>query len=371
MNRKSQKVWLAAAASLVACTSLLSAADDAQMRNLENRVSALEHRKSANGMINPNGRPQVKDGCDLFVTADFLYWKAVEDNLIYVLENEHGVSFANDSDVRDPHGDWNCGFRIGVGYNTPHDGWDLYANWTRIHNHGHGEEHADEGGTLFPTWLNAYTNSSSNPTCTKAKADWKLRVNLIDLELGREFFTSKWLTLRPFMGLRSGWIHQKLDIDYDNATYVVVQSMQGDVDIDLKNNFWGLGPRGGLNTQWGLGGGWSIYGDMAVSALFGHFKFDEDQDFKNLLNVKKEQLDAERHKQSGKFILDLALGLRWDHMFDDDRFHLGVQAGYEVHWLPGQNQLFRFVDDTAQGSISTGYGDLTLQGWTLSARFDF
>jgi hypothetical protein len=59
------KMLALAATSLIALSNLSFAdGDTAQMRNLENRVSALEQRKGASGMINPQGRAQIKDGAD-------------------------------------------------------------------------------------------------------------------------------------------------------------------------------------------------------------------------------------------------------------------------------------------------------------------
>ena len=85
-----KKMWPAAAASLVAFTSLVNA-DDMQMRNLENRVAALEQKKGANGIINPAANPPTRDATGLFITADFLYWKAHESGLAYAFQSENNA----------------------------------------------------------------------------------------------------------------------------------------------------------------------------------------------------------------------------------------------------------------------------------------
>jgi len=36
--------------------------------------------------ITPSGRPQVKHGANLFITADYLLWKATEQNLNYAVD---------------------------------------------------------------------------------------------------------------------------------------------------------------------------------------------------------------------------------------------------------------------------------------------
>ncbi len=371
MQRNLKKMWPAAAASLVAFTSLSFAdSDNGQLRNLENRVTALEQRRGANGVINPPGRPQVRNGADLFIAADALYWIAHEDGLPLFVENKGQGLTANlhNADAKGLHWDWDWGFRVGVGYNMPHDGWDLGLTWMRVYGRAHEHQHAHSNDALSPSLTHpgatiGNLNVGRGPFM-KCHAHWKLQLNQIDLEIGREFFVSKWLTLRPHFGLRTDWIHQKLHVDYNHF-----QGISGEnYELDLRNHFWGLGVAAGLDTQWGLGSGWSIYGNATFAILYGFHELDrkdelEPTDF-NFVNMDQSY-------RVSRTVGDLQLGLRWDTMFDKDRFHFGIQAGWEHHVYFSQNQFPRFVDNIALGDFVANQGDLTFQGWTLSARFDF
>ncbi|MBS0605458.1 MAG: hypothetical protein KF898_00215 [Parachlamydiales bacterium] len=372
MKYNLKKMWPAAAASLVAFTNLSFAdADNAQMRNLENRVTALEQRRGANGVINPPGRPQVRNGADLFITADALYWIAHEDGLPLFVENEDQGFTTNlhKADAEGLHWDWDWGFRVGFGYNMPHDGWDLSLTWMRVYGKAHEHEHAHGDDALYPTLTHPGANLNGvnlgRGPYTKAKGHWKLQLNQIDLEMGREFFVSKWLTLRPHFGLRTDWIHQKLEVHYNRFEGVSGQ----DYEVEMKNHFWGLGIAAGLDTQWGLGGGWSIYGNAAFAVLYGFHELDREDELANGTEFK--WVDMDYSYRVSRAVGDLQLGLRWDTMFDKDRFHFGIQAGWEHHIYFSQNQFPRFVDDVAIGDFIANQGDLTFQGWTLSARFDF
>jgi hypothetical protein len=214
-----KKMGPAAALSLVAFTGVLNAADDAQMRNMENRISALEQKKGANGMINPPARPVVKDGVDLFITGEVLVWKAHQDDMAYAVELDATPVNNGFNEGRAKHwsGKWAAGFRLGLGYNMPHDGWDLNLMWTRFYtSHRASNDCGDCGcsdtGFFQPIFLpKDYSHTASTPTfATEAESKkWKLNLNMVDLEMGREFFVSKWLTLRPHVGLRGAWIHQR------------------------------------------------------------------------------------------------------------------------------------------------------------------
>ncbi len=363
------------AASLMSTSIAQADVSEAQMRNLENRVNALEQKKSASGMINPSGRPQVRDGLDLFVTADWLIWQAHENGLSYVIKDKSAPSNSlSNSSTKDLSYDWDFGFRVGLGYNLPHDGWDLAATWTWFHDHAHGRTDVGYTRNLLPTWAVNQTGLDPNTGALKSHAHWKLRLNMIDLDLGREFFVSKWMTLRPFVGLRTGWIHQKLDVDYKHLTEDGVLSATADkYETDMKNNYWGLGLHGGLNSQWGLGAGFSFYGNAAVSLLYGFFDLHHDEEIILLSGSHVDVVNNSQSMRVDRAISELALGLRWDTMFADDRCHFWLQAGWEHLMFFGQNQFQKFLGMNASslGAFVANQGDLTIQGWTISARLDF
>jgi len=347
------------AAVFAAATAAVHAdVSDAQVRNLENRVSALEQRKGATGMINPSARPEVKDGADVFFTGDLLIWQAHENGLGYVIKSK-GTAL-NNSSTKELHSKYSPGFRVGLGWNTPHDGWDLYANWTRLHTKARGSVNTGASSTLYPT-LEAPAYVAAAPNASHAHL--KLHLDMIDLELGREFFVSKWLTLRPFVGMRTAWIKQRLNTDYVGvaSTY----------NTNMKNNYWGVGVRPGLNTQWGLGCGFSLYGNTALSLLYGFFELDQDQYSVTTADVTSSNIANAHSLRVGRAIAEVQLGVRFERMLAKDHLHFSIQAGWENLMFFGQNQFDRFVSSAAPGVFVSNQGDLTLQGYTLSLRLDF
>jgi hypothetical protein len=352
-------------------TSAAAYADvsESQVRNLENRVSALEQRKSAGGMINPSGRPEVKDGANIFITGDFLYWQAHENGLSYVLKTQ-GSDIGNNAKTKEMHFQYDPGFRVGLGWNTPHDGWDLYANWTSFVTKAHGEETAGSK-TLTPIFGNrhqAFTFANYLPK--SAKAHWNLNLNLVDVELGREFFVSKWLTLRPFAGLRSAWINQRMHTEY-KGMQPTSSSFVSLVD-HMTSKYWGIGIRPGLNTQWGLGCGFSFYGNASLSLLYGYFHQKQHEYSKNTYTDLVDYVDLKHSNRVGRAFAETQLGIRWEHMFANDHGHFSIQAGWENLMFFGMNQFERlyFISNGVYDYVAN-QGDLTIQGYTLSIRFDF
>ncbi|MFI5335032.1 MAG: Lpg1974 family pore-forming outer membrane protein, partial [Chlamydiales bacterium] len=326
-----KKMGPAAALSLVAFTGVLNAAEDAQMRNLENRISALEQKKGASGMVNPPARPVVKDGVDIFFAGEVLVWRATQDDMAYAVELDQAqaVNGFNSGETQHWRGKWAAGFRLALGYNMKHDGWDLDLVWARFNSKGKLNETNECSNTVSnfnPVFLpKEYSNSTTTGVAAiEAEAKrWKLNLNLLDLELGREFFVSKWLTLRPHMGVRGAWVRQKMGVEYAGGNvatpYQTLLAGANSLDFEsMKNNFWGVGLRGGLDSNWGLGCGFSIYGKLALSAVWGKFKVSE------VANVQNENtgtsaavMNIQDRFSVMRPIADMALGLRYDTTFAD------------------------------------------------------
>ncbi len=369
-----RKLLALGASSLFTFTALVNADyDDAQLRNLENRVCCLEQTKGCYGMINPAARPVVECGADLFITGDFLYWQGQENGLGYVIKNFSSfngdlgsVGSLTNARVKNVSRHWNPGFRIGVGYNMPHDGWDMYLNWTRFYTSHESSQTVPFGGALIPTLINPLQLPHAG-VLTTASARQKLHLNVLDFELGREFFVSKYLTLRPFGGLRSAWLNQRYKVDYGYISAGILT----DVEPKFRNKFWGFGLRTGLDTQWGLGEGFSIYADGAISLLYGYFNVTGTQTTTTGSGVAVSNLSVKDNPRIGRAITDLAAGLRWEDLFSCDSFRLRIQAGWEQHMYFGQNQYLKFVDSFEQGFYTSNQGDITFQGWVLNAQIDF
>ena len=285
-----------------AMASLQANQTDAQIRNLENRVSALEQRKNANSMVNPSGRPQVRDGADLFINAEWLIWQAHENGLNYAVKTDSTLddtALLYGSTIKDLHFDWDSGVRVGLGYNLPHDGWDVVATWTWFENKATGSASPSTPKELLGTQTFPLGTDGNN-AFQSANSTLRLHLNFIDLELGREFFVSKWVTLRPFIGLRNAWVRQKQTTAYNTLVNPIFQTTQTGYLSKGSCNYWGLGPMTGLNTQWGLGCGLSLFGNGSVSLLNGFFDTTNYQTRQFPNNVHQDAVTNDHSNRIGR-----------------------------------------------------------------------
>jgi hypothetical protein len=335
--------------------------------------------------INPSAMPKIQNGMDwsVFLTAEALYWRAHEDNLEYGVEANRVIKISptqslqlGKTELQDLEFDFDWGFRAGLGFMLPHDGWDLYFNYTYFFadSHNKADKAQDANFALYPRWINPTivegpSGSANLANVNSIEADWNLHLNLIDGTIGRMFATSKWLSLRPFAGVRGLWIHEKYKITHEGGTFSpnFITSYREDA-VNMKNSSWGVGAIAGLDSEWSFAKNWSFYACFGLSVLYGHFNIDQEEVVANGDLTVVDLNHQGFHK--GRAITDVAFGLRWDRMFCDDRFHFGLQLGWEEHIFFDQNQFVRFSTPNVPGIFDRG-GNLTLQGATLSACFGF
>ncbi len=304
----------------------------------------------------------VKNSHDLWIEGDALLWVSSLDGLSYAVKSDRTTSLSH-AHVKEPDFDWDWGVRLGLGYKLPYDKWDIFINYTYVHAHAEGGV-SDEDGAVFPQWQAPF-GLTAPIYATHAKAHWNANVNIGDIELGRDCFVANWLSIRPFMGVRGLVIDQDYDVRYTGGTAVPA----GDRDkVSLDNDFWGVGIRLGFDSLWGLGAGWSLYGNGAASLLSGHFSIHEHE---RVEEAEVTRVNLSNHVDNVIVTAEMALGIQWDYLFSKDSYHFGFKFGWEFNVFFDQNQLVRFVGDTAPGLFVRNDGDLSFQGLTFGMRFDF
>jgi hypothetical protein len=310
-------------------------------------------------MFNPNS---VKNSNELWVNAEMLFWQSNLGSSSYGTTS-NSTTTISDGRVKNLHFDWEFGFRLGLGYKLPHDKWDLLVNYTYMHGNAHGHA-GGSGDVVFPNWATNFGTPTITPFyADTASAHWRMNLNMGDVELGRTCWAGKWLTIRPFVGIRGLVINQNFHVNYMGGTVA-----PGDTDqVRTDNDFWGVGLRMGANTLWGLGAGISIYGNGSFSLLSGEFDVNE---YERHQATDLTLMNVSRDIDSVVVTADLALGLQWDYMFSKDRYHFGLKFGWEFDMFFDQNQLFNFIGSNP-GAFQTFSDDLSFQGITLGMRFDF
>lgn len=331
-----------------------------------------------------SARPNI-DGHGWYMFGDFLWWHAQEggtdwayrvndSDLPGVLEyKNHRVNFG-----------WDPGFRVGIGWNMKHDEWDtnFYYTWfqtTRKSTIGISSDDALVQ-TTFPLIAPGVESAD-------ASNEWNIHFSMFDWELGRNYFVSPKLSLRPHMGIKGGWIHQNVKDEFqiipNGAEWPVATNMHN----YRKNNMWAVGPSAGVNTKWFFAShenhDFSLFGDFAGALMWGHFNGEDHVRFTHSVTLDDDDILSDLHVHGLDMnrsvpMLQAMFGWVWDTNFNKDRCHFSLRLAWEVQYWFSANQMANNTndieidsDDNAILDYNRTSEDLIFQGGTFGIRFDF
>jgi hypothetical protein len=332
--------------------------------------------------ITPKGGPCVQNSSNFYLTGDFIYWNATEENLEFAVTNvlsslvEDG-GFGPKGKIYQIDSNWAPGFKVGAGYDFCFDGWDIYAEYTWFHA-TKKESTAPLNSSLSLNdayWLlndpslfitNDVGITQYGIPGASASEKWHLAFNQIDLVLGRNFYISRRLLYRPFVGLKGMWSKQQLNVDFQGvilngapAPFLAFASMKNKIDS------WAIGMFTGLEGSWLFSRNFSLIGNLGFAGLWQHFKVSrfDTQFVPPALNRGFVNLGSQFNKFTP--VIEWMLGLRWEFWLNCDTYHLSFDAGWEAQNWFSQNKFIRVA-----GSPKCD-GDLAFQGLTFKTRFDF
>lgn len=309
-------------------------------------------------------------------TSEVLFLKPCEDGLAYGTQVNVDTNANPDrikARIKKPHFKWDIGFRLGLNYQFDCSCWGLGFYWTYFNTHTHSKHTLSRTDTSFfvPGYAAVQFGSILGPSpITEARTGWKKNIDLFDLEFGRDFCLEHCLTIRPHIGLRGAWIQNHYRVRYFAPFEGAVEDVQS---LRLRTDYEAVGVRGGLDSQWDLGSGVSLYGKAAISALAGFYDVRSrlrnvtvtpEPDENQVFNV--QHADHKDHFCACRAITDLALGLRWTICFCNDALIWTINAGWEQHHFVNLNEFEDLIKNP-----QFHRGDFCLRGFTLGTNVDF
>ena len=417
------------AASMFLATSLFAYQD------LDGRLDALEQGMQEISSRNPQGtlgagfttaRPDTVGNNWLFF-ADVIYWHPKMGGTEYAITYNPSdfvsvppiippvaLTHRPGGDYKENDFGWDLGLKMGLGYKTPHDSWDVLGRYTWFESHSTKQSRKDFPAAIIPLKLSTGLTAGFS-SVNQAKSTVDIGYNNIDLELARSYFMSKNFTVRPHLSLKGSWLDLKQKVHYvqtKNPDFLsILFEFEGpDFKADIKSNFWGVGPRIGADTKYFIGNNVNFFGDFAASILYGHFKTREKDHIPNavigglvpsdvaellqqLLDVGLAAPNRSLKHDFHRFIpfAQMQLGLEWNKYINSNKQHIRIKAGYEVQYYWRANQMSDLDERTDTLAITGitlnpisitgvtrgrhqnqhGSNDLMFNGITAEARLDF
>ncbi len=352
------------------CGSLVFSPVFADMNSDSTGTSSSSSNASYSEITPPAGFAAAQ-GIGFSVYADFIYCQATQANLGFAESGVYNTTttptLISQGQVYYPDFKFQPGFKVGVSADLGHDNWDLDLNYTWFNGSAHrrsvSQVPADSNlTTLFPT----YTSLDPDQVLSKANGNWSFIYNLVNFDLGRNYYISQYLTLRPYFGLSGSWNHQGTLIHY----YMYDESApdaSNFLSLNYTQQYWGVGFDTGLNTAWCFNENWSIYGDFSVMNLWSRYSTNQKEvayDWDEVTATVDMLNPTVSYNTNGvqyglQNVVDIEMGIRWGMRFDNDNMGFMIQVGWD------QQVWINHAQYAAQAS------NLSVQGLDVKLKFDF
>lgn len=320
------------------------------------------------------------------VTGEFLYWTADSSALYYAQDmqffqttpgNSDALVYSMFGELHRVGSSWNPAFRVSGTYHFFDDKWDVTLGWTRFAgDKSSSYEINDPIGTgqgLLTLWGHTSHQDADYASCASGK--WDLKINTFDIEWARSFMVGRKFSMRAFAGPRIAWIDQTFDIHYDylgaHAVAPNHPSIKG--SITANSDFRGAGVRGGFDLLYTFNKNWGIFGKTAAATLYGRYNGEQTTLQQEILPTPEDKMigDSINTYFDSATTAQLALGFEWKKGLSCDKYFLLFRAAWEQNIWFGASKFLHYIHKLSEGLVREENENVTLQGLSLSASFDF
>ena len=308
-------------------------------------------------------------GCwDLDIYGSFIYWHVNEEGLVLAAKT---VATAGQLNSSTPVGvavqdfTYKPGFKVGFGFDLDRDNWVCFAEYTRLHQSTVHSSTLNSNffwrmnNLIFPAISDLY-----HPTSLTSK--WKMNFDMVDLSFSRPYYQGTYLTLSPYGGMRGLLITQSIHVEANPNQVNFATGI-------TRSRCWGIGPNGGVITNWLLGSGFRFEGMAGASLLYTRYtKLAHRSILSTAASAEATALNIDaslRDYNVLRPVMELGVGMGWGKYVRCNKWYMDLSVRYDFLQFWKQNMLrefdFMLTTATAPGN------DLQMHGITATARFDF
>lgn len=163
--------------------------------------------------------------------------------------------------------------------------------------------------------------------------------NRADLGISKAIWENCYYTLIPRVAFT--YVHTRQTIQEQvittggNAPSIVNTSPQSLYD--------GYGVTLGLDADYGIGCGFSLYGDVGITALWGNWTYSPQISIRNTNTQVVTSNEGSLKSSEGRWLSDFQVGLQY-HACIWKNFHVASRIGWEFVYLPDQVNFARAFD---------------------------
>lgn len=317
----------------------------------------------------------LTEGWGLSLIGEGLYWTVNEHHLAISTANV-GLNptdqvppaldrwnFRGDMIRLEPS--WDFGWRVGAGFTSSCDYWDIFAYWTSF-----STKASEEIDLIELPGLNiwGYPDTLNAARLFAGKGNWDFKYNVLDIEVGRAFWIGQCLNMRPHFGVRASWIDQELNFTFD---FEPQSGIPFGVLTDLTSDFSGGGLRTGFDLHFTNGTGFGLYGRINLALLYGTFRTTLHENETTPLTETLLIAQTVDTCKMGTSALQAAIGFNWSECFCCDRYRLGLFLQWEFNNWSDMGKFHHYSTALENGIYRQDNASLNLMGLSFGGRLDF
>ena len=245
------------------------------------------------------------------------------------------------------------------------DNWNLYAEYTWYQNNSNKSVKPGAHEVLaVADFFKPGIYGSRVLTADSLSGAFSFHYNGADLSFQRPFYFSKKITANFGLGLKGLWISESVSLSGTGLAYgdplTILELIPEPGTLHVKNHrkSWGVGPRFEFASNWLLGCGFNLIGDLTTSVLYTRYTKHDSSAMTSLSNISSF---SQSNYGTLRAITESSLGLGWGrYLGSNNGLHLDLITSYDFNILWNQNLL-------VTGASSNVY----LHGLNVAARLDF
>jgi Legionella pneumophila major outer membrane protein precursor len=356
----------------------LSAKSFKNSRNSNQQEVTLESITTVNnrdyvGVKNASASPHLKKSHG-YLSASALLWNVLTDASDVALNTQVSLTDTQETKTnfyQTNNWGWNWGVKATLGFFTSDD-WDLSFNFAylqavkRYHN---ALSYSPDETYTYPlsgVLQDLSTNARYDIAGQLPFSSFYQKNNLYfydgNINLAREFFISKKLSLKPLAGVKGSYFIQKSKIDFDTSDIDGGTFYPG--TFSIKNNYWGVGPQVGSGIRFGFTRHVSLNFQLDGALLWGKVLNHEQYD--NVVSTDTAKaLDCSYKANRYQLVpnVNMLAAFIFDSNFSSDTKNIAFNIGYE-------NRYF-FNNVASADATQRQKGSTSFQGATAGLTFSY
>jgi hypothetical protein len=290
--------------------------------------------------------------------AAVFFKPSVQGSAFAVTNNREGSDLPIEGNLQEASLKWDWGVRALLAQAFNEQNFTLSGEFTYLKTHGDRAASQPLLTSVIP--LKGFFTDSTY----YAKSTMRFKFLNLDVALFRDYFSSKTLSVKPAVGVKTTWAEVDETTFYAHD-YLVHQKYS---DVIEQSKVWGIGPLGSVTTKWYFCDHVFFFGKLGTSALYSYKRASQE----NRLDGNQEDYMIVSQKYH-EFVpyMELNLGFTLYKVVNDSQQCIQFSVAYESQYYWGLRRTFGLEEFNAHYRTYPINGNVSLYGVTSALSVIF